>query len=404
MIKGFYKDKKGNNKAQKGTCAQCKLYENAKTYAMKPHGNFKKHILNIGESPGEKEDDTGIQFQGKIGRILKRTYRRLGIDLFDDCLNINSVNCRPANNKTPTKKQITCCRNMVVEETIQKYKPDIIVLFGSSAISSFLGHRYPGRLDGADKWRGYCIPDREYKAWVCPVFHPSYVARMDEEVENIWKWDLERIVDLIDKPLPVNKKPKIDFIEDLSVLYDIKSDVTAFDYETTGIKPHTSGHRIVSCAIADTPDHAYVFMMPKKRKDQKPFLDYLKNPAIGKVAANMVFEEMWSRERLNIAVQGWQFDTMLAGHQLDNRPGVSNLDFQTYVNFGIIDYSSFVKPYLKPQTEESANAFNRILELVSTEEGKNKLLTYNGYDTIYELRLAWQQIEQIDYDFLPMFT
>jgi DNA polymerase len=398
-IKGFYKDKKGNTKAQKGTCAECKLYENAKTYAMKPYGNFRLRILNLGESPGAQEDEEGKPWQGKVGRILKRTYKRLGIDLFEDCVNLNSCNCRPSGNKKPTKKQIDACRNMMVEKAIREYEPDLIMLFGSAALESFLGHRWGEALGGINKWRGYCIPDRDYKAWVCPVFHPSYIARMDEEVYNIWIRDLERAIGKLDEERPRFKKPDIEFIDDLSVLYDIKSDLTAVDFETTALKPDAKGQRIVTCSIADTVYHAYVFELPKTRKEQKPLLDYLQNPDIGKVMANGKYEIRWALQRLKVEIRGFQFDSMLASHVLDNRTGVTGLDFQVYTRFGLIDYSSKVKPYIKPK-DSTGNSKNKIFELMETEEGREELMYYNGMDTICELRIAWQQIEELDYDFI----
>ena len=100
MVEGFFKDKKGNVKAQKHSCASCGLYKNAETYKMKPYGGYNRSIINVGESPGQVEDEKGIQWQGKVGRILQRTYRRLGVDLFEDCLNVNSTNCHPLNNKS----------------------------------------------------------------------------------------------------------------------------------------------------------------------------------------------------------------------------------------------------------------------------------------------------------------
>jgi len=402
MVEGFFKDKKGNVKAQKHSCASCGLYKNAETYKMKPYGGYNRNIINVGESPGQVEDEKGIQWQGKVGRILQRTYRRLGVDLFEDCLNVNSTNCHPLNNKKPTAKQIACCRNVMVEDVLYKNQPELIMLFGSSALQSFLGHRWAGKNDslgGITRWRGFVIPDREFKSWVAPVFHPSYIARMDEEIEALWIDDIERALELSKNPLPKYKEPEIEVIDDLERLYEIKSDLTAFDYETTGLKPQGSGHHIISCAIADTEDHVFVFEMPKKRKDQEPFLEYLENPNIGKVAANFKYELIWSQVRLKTQVKGWDFDTMFAAHILDNRPRITGLKFQVYVNFGIVDYSSKVDEYL--HAGDSGNDKNRIEELISTEQGLNDLLTYNAYDSIYELRLAKMQMEQIDYNFLP---
>jgi len=79
---------------------------------------------------------------------------------------------------------------------------------------------------------------------------------------------------------------------------------------------------------------------------------------------------------------------------------VSSLKFQSYVNFGIVGYDDEITSYLQ-SNDKSANAMNKIYELLEKPGGKEKLLTYNGYDAVLTLRLATQHIHQIEHDFLP---
>jgi DNA polymerase len=388
-----------NEKSAKYSCSRCGLYKDVKTYKMQPYGGNKQKIMNIGEAPGSQEDEAGHPWAGRVGQYLQKTYKRFGIDIFDDCVNVNSVNCRPKNNKTPTDIQIACCREVMVEDMIKEYNPDLIMLFGTSAVKSFMKHRWRKNLQGINRWRGWTIPDQDYRAWVCPVFHPSFVVRSEEHVAKLWNKDIRRGLEMLDKRFPVFKKPNIEVITDLSRLQEINSDITAFDYETTGKKPQADGHRIVTVGIADTPDHAFVFAMPESEEERKPFLDYLTNPAIGKVAQNMTFEQNWSKEILGVDVKGWLFDTMLAAHILDNRTHATGLKFQVYVNFGIIDYASEVDDYI--YTGDHGNDFNRIDELIAMEGGMEKLLTFVGWDANLELRTALDQMQQLNYDYLP---
>jgi len=115
---------------------------------------------------------------------------------------------------------------------------------------------------------------------------------------------------------------------------------------------------------------------------------------------NMKFEETWSVVRLRQPVQNWGWDSMQAAHVLDNRTGVTGLKFQTYVNFGVVDYASEVAPYLRAK-DNNGNAINRIMELVEMPGGKEKLLEYCGLDAIYEHRLALIQQKVMNYNFLP---
>jgi len=402
-MKGFFTKKQTESKSRPDgktySCASCGLYKDCQSPRMKPFGNFQKGILNIGESPGEVEDQRNKPWQGKTGRLLQKTYRRLGIDLFEDCLNINAVNCRPKDNRIPTNYEVDCCRKNLLK-VIDEHQPKVIVVLGGSALHSILGHRWKNDLGGISKWRGFAIPDKDLKAWVCPTFHPSFISREEGAAETIWVQDLEQAIKKVDEPLPRYQKPKIEIIEDLSVLNTIKGDMVAFDYETTGLKPHASGHRIVCCAVAYDENRAYAFMMPKSKRATQPFIDLLANVWLAKMAHNMKFEETWSVVRLRQPVVNWGWDSMQAAHVIDNRTGVTGLKFQTYVNFGVVDYASEVAPYLRAK-DNNGNAINRIMELVEMPGGKEKLLEYCGLDAIYEHRLALIQQKVMNYNFMP---
>jgi uracil-DNA glycosylase family 4 len=408
MIKGFFTQKEtGYQPRVKGrvlSCASCGLYKGVTTPKMKPFGNFKKEILCIGEAPGQVEDRKGIQWQGRTGTLLKNTLTELGIDLFEDCLNVNAVNCRPDKNQTPTNFQIDCCRHVMVQGIIEEYQPKVIIPLGKAALYSILGNQPMKNFGGIMKWRGWTIPDRQFKAWICPTLHPSYIYREENNkaIQVIWKEDLQQAINKISKPLPRYNKPDIEIIDDLNLLSNIKTDLIAFDYETTAIKPHANGHRIVCASVADTENHAYVFMMPEEREQQLPFLKMLRNRAIGKMAHNIKFEDNWTNVVLHTSINNWIWDSMIAAHILDNRTGITGLKFQTYVNFGIADYSSEVDSYLTNTVEDKGgNSQNRIEELIKTTEGQGKLLNYCALDSIYEYRLAQVQMKKIDYDFLP---
>ena len=403
-------------------CQMCGLFKDCRSPVMKPYGDNAKNIMIVGEAPGEAEDDNNKPFQDKTGRMLGRYLKAEGIDMFGDCICVNSIRCRPEDNRTPTTKELECCRRFILQD-IQRYRPNVIIVLGGSALQSVIGDRWKRDLGGITKWRGFTIPDQDFKAWVCPTFHPSYIAWDDTgAVEVVWEQDLKRIAEIVDTKVPRNKKPDIHILDDLSIFNNTNEstqDLIAFDIETTGLKPHATGHRIVCAAVAISPDKAYVFMMPSTPKERQPFLDLLTNRQIGKMAHNIKFEDTWCNVRLKTEVVNWEWDSMLAAHILDNRTGVTSLKFQTYVNFGVIDYSSEVYPYLRGTDWKNANSHNRVMELVDGSSAANKdhyirmaheigeysseekLLTYCAWDAIWEFRLAMKQIDTIQYTFLP---
>lgn len=393
------------------SCSSCGLYLTANTPKMEPFGNFKKRILNIGPAPTGVDDAKGRQWQGVDGKTLQRALRASGIDLFEDCLNINAVNCHT---KTPTRKdraptshEIACCRSRVFQ-VIEDYEPAIIILHGITAIESVIGGRWKKDLGGLSRWRGWVIPDRDLNAWVCPVYHPSDLERQTKlkELEKDWQADLKQAISYVGEPLPefpdetkqvVILEDREDILTELNRLnqgefYPEDCKWLAFDIETTGLKPQDrSKHRISCISFCENENRAVVFPYPKRRSIRAALKVVLENPQIGKVAANMKFEDTWMKVVSDIDTGPWEWDTMQAAHIIDNRPHISDLKFQTYVNFGVIDYASEVTPFLQKSDPKNANSVNEIHKLEAKPELFRKLLLYCGLDALFEFKLAKKQ-------------
>lgn len=375
------------------SCHACGLFRKANSPKMEPYGEFRKGIMNIGEIPSEIDDKHGKPWQGKDGKYLKELYKKAGIDLFKDCINISAANCS-SGKKTATAFQNDCCRRIVLAH-IKKYKPKVIVLFGMGAIRSLIGYRWKDSLDKINKWRGWTIPDQDFKAWLCPVMHPMDVMNMAEKnkgIEIVFQDDLNRVAATTERPFLEYKEPNITILEnDLSAISKIKNYTTvAFDYETTGLKPHAKGHRIVMASVAVSENDVYAFEVPTKAEQRRPFVKLLKNNFIPKVAQNMKFEHAWSKEIFNTTVRNWSWDTMLATHIMDNRAGITGLKFQTYVQFGIVDYNSKVEKALQAP---DSNSFNNVKQFIKTAKGRQDMLRYVALDSIHEYRLAKLQQE-----------
>ena len=398
---GFFSNKQKESSQLKGgkflSCVSCGLHENAEHPKLPPFGKFKKKILVIGKAPEALDDSRGKPFQDKYGKMIEQALSEVGINLFEDCMGINAVNCF-GGDKPLTANSINCCRKRVLD-IIKENKPKIIISFGEFPLNTLIASRWKKNMGSIEKWRGWTIPDQDFNAWVCPVYHPEKIeAHKGKEIDTIWFQDLKRISKLIGKPLLTYPKPKIKYIKDLSIFDKLKANsLVSIDYETTGIKPHRKGHEIVCTSVAVSENKAYVFMMPEKKKKRKPFINLLKNRLIKKMAHNMKYEETWSVEILGTSVANWVWDSMLGAHILDNRSGIVSLKFQTYVIFGVVDYASEVTPYLETKGKDSknANSFNQIKELLKKPGGQKELMGYCALDTINQYRLAVLQIDQI---------
>jgi len=385
------------------SCAACGLYSDAKSPRMKPYGEFQKGIMVIGDSPDQKDDASGKPWQGSAGRFLRKEYARHGIDLYKDCLSLNSINCYMG--KKGGKKSshaISCCRPSIFRQ-IKTHSPKVIILHGESALTSIIGAKWNKGLGGLSKWRGWAIPDGELGAWICPTFHPSTILRQEEksEMDILWDQDLKQAFSKVGEafPYPGNPEDSIVITDDIpGVLKEMRdSPLIAFDIETTGLKPYNvSQHKIVSISFCNSPDKAYAMPFPTEKRHLQQLKELLEDPGIKKIAANMKYEDTWLNILHDIEVSSWWFDTMQAAHILDNRPGITGLKFQSYVNFGVLGYEDDVNPFL--QTQDSFGT-NRIMELVNNKSGFRKLLLYNGLDSLLEFRLALKQMKEIGIKF-----
>jgi DNA polymerase len=417
----FGKEEIRGRRSGQSKCFPCELSQVCKTPEMPPSGKGEKGILVIAEAPGATEDERGTQLIGQAGQRLRSILLNYGIDLDRDCRKTNAVNCRPPDNRVPTSKEIDLCRLRVWEE-IATFKPKLILLLGNAAIESFLGHRWKKELGGVTKWRGFVIPDSDAGCWAMATYHPSYLLRSQGQpvVETVFRQDIQLALQHLEagkNSLAQSTEPRqvsaispeqvggprggqnsikllrsgAEAVQELRNLYRDLSEsggLMAFDYETTGLKPYDPGHEIVCCGVA-TENRAFAFEMTPDRELRRWWRRLLTAESILKTAHNMRFEDTWTNVILGYPVVGWRWCSMLASHVLDNRPGITGLKFQAYVNFGIVDYASKIEPYL---TTTDGRGFNR-----AKEAPLKDLMRYCGMDAWLQYRLAKKQIREVLY-------
>lgn len=163
-------------------------------------------ILIVGEAWGEREEASGLPFQGPSGQELNAMLSAAGIGRHE-CYTTNVVNARPAGNDigqwiTWKRKDVTAdhkpfrdgwVRPMFLagldrlETEIELIAPNIIIALGNTPLWALTGER------GVMKWRASqlttVVRGRQYK--VIPTLHPAYVLRDYEWRPAVIK-DLER--------------------------------------------------------------------------------------------------------------------------------------------------------------------------------------------------------------------
>jgi len=170
------------------SCTKCSLYK-GRTNVVFGRGNPKAKILIIGEGPGQQEDEQGLAFVGRAGKMLNKSFLSVGIDTNEDCYISNIVKCRPPNNRKPKSIEVDNCMPWLNSQ-IELIKPKVIVLAGSTAVQSYLNINQP-----ISKIRGKWITKGNIK--YMPIFHPSYLLRNSSNEKGKPKWltiqDLKKV-------------------------------------------------------------------------------------------------------------------------------------------------------------------------------------------------------------------
>lgn len=399
-MKGFISESRAKSSKPVGLipkCGACGLKKTCQSPKMPVYGKGKMKILVVGEAPGEQEDEQGIPFVGRAGQQLRSSLDNFGVDLEEDCWSINSLSCRPPKNRTPSMPEIEYCRPLVMQ-AVRQYKPNLIIPLGVVAVKSLLGRWIDNAKATMKKWVGWQIPFQKFNAWVCPNYHPSYVIRAKEQkdgpvVKLLFERFLERSLEKagdrpFDKVPDYEKQVKLimdpDQVADYIDYWIEKGGTVAFDYETNRLKPDSENARIVSCAATYNGTHtiAYPFVGSAIQATRR-----LVRSDLGKIGANNKFEDRWSRAILGTPVKNWIWDTMLSAHHLDNRHGISSVDFQSFVRLGQVSWDEHIKPYLKSSGEDGLNQIDKI--------DIKDLLVYNGMDALMEYKIAQLQRKEM---------
>jgi len=169
-----------------GDCRRCKLAPTRKTIVF-GEGNPHAELVFIGEGPGADEDEQGLPFVGRAGKLLNRMMQTVGLKR-EDVYICNVVKCRPPENRTPEKDEVDACSPFLYRQ-IEAIKPRLICCLGAPAVRTVLGIK-----EGITKIRGHFYDFGSMKALA--TVHPAYVLRNPRE-EKILREDFEKIRDFL---------------------------------------------------------------------------------------------------------------------------------------------------------------------------------------------------------------
>jgi uracil-DNA glycosylase len=177
--------------AQASVCVRCQELAATRKNVVFGAGNADAELMFVGEAPGASEDEQGLPFVGRAGKLLETLLGEIGMARKDVFI-ANVLKCRPPGNRDPLPVEIENCRGYLYRQ-VELIQPRVICSLGNFS-TKLLRDDPTGitRLHG--KPEELTLGRRTVRLY--PIFHPAaalYTPRMLETLRE----DFSRLPDLL---------------------------------------------------------------------------------------------------------------------------------------------------------------------------------------------------------------
>jgi uracil-DNA glycosylase family 4 len=154
-------------------------------------GNADADLMFVGEAPGAAEDQQGLPFVGRAGKLLDELLAEVGIQRSDVFIT-NVICCRPPGNRDPLPEEIDACKPYLYRK-VELIEPKVICTLGNFATKLLTGNP-----TGITKVHGR-PQERELGGRLLllfPIFHPAAALRTDS-VKQLLREDFAKLPALL---------------------------------------------------------------------------------------------------------------------------------------------------------------------------------------------------------------
>lgn len=152
-------------------CTACPELAAGRTQVVPGVVPFGARLLLMGEAPGAQEDASGLPFVGRSGQLLDALLAEVGLSRAQVAV-LNTVKCRPPNNRPPTRVESATCRGWT-ERQLALAAPGVVVALGLSAARWWLAPNGGSLTLGSVRGRLHEVAGVR----VLPTYHPSAALR-----------------------------------------------------------------------------------------------------------------------------------------------------------------------------------------------------------------------------------
>jgi len=172
-------------------CTRCSELAATRRTVVFGAGNADADLMFVGEAPGASEDEQGLPFVGRAGKLLDQLLQEIGLERTDVFI-ANTLKCRPPGNRDPQPVEIDNCQEYLLRQ-VELIEPSVICTLGNFS-TKLLREDPTGitRLHGRPEVR--VIGERA--VWLYPLYHPAaalYTPRMLQTLRE----DFARLPELL---------------------------------------------------------------------------------------------------------------------------------------------------------------------------------------------------------------
>jgi uracil-DNA glycosylase family 4 len=193
--------------AQVQQCVRCQELAATRKNVVFGAGNANAELMFIGEAPGASEDERGLPFVGRAGKLLETLLEEIGMARKDVFI-ANVLKCRPPGNRDPLPVEIENCREYLYRQ-VELIQPRVICSLGNFS-TKLLRDDPTGitRLHG--KPEELTLGTRAVRLY--PIFHPAAALYTPKMLETL-REDFSRLPELLALPEP--RQPDTDAVEQI---------------------------------------------------------------------------------------------------------------------------------------------------------------------------------------------
>jgi DNA polymerase len=159
-------------------------------------GNPNADIMFIGEAPGADEDQQGLPFVGRAGKLLTKIIEAIDLTR-NDVYIANIIKCRPPNNRRPLAPEVEQCEPYLKKQ-IELINPKFIMSLGLTSIDTLLKSKHKMKDS-----RGKVFEYEGKKLFV--TYHPAALLRNPNWKKDTWE-DMKMLRKMYDKELGIKSR------------------------------------------------------------------------------------------------------------------------------------------------------------------------------------------------------